>query len=98
MGLLHESWCLAAASLNKLCLWHNKRIREMYRTAMRQAMVHHITSGSLQQRIGVFDLRHYVASRTLLWAGHAALMPKSRLPKRLMLSWVQGARLSGGRR
>ena len=67
--------------------------------AVCQAMVHRITSKSLQQRTGVFDLRHYVASRTLLWAEHVALMPKSRLPKmqkRLMLSWVQGARLSGG--
>ena len=91
-----ESWCLTAASLNKLCLWHNKRIREMCRVTMCQTMVHRITSKSLQQRTGVFDLQHYVASRTLLWAGHVARMPKSRLPKRLMLSWVQEPRLSGG--
>ena len=68
----------------------------MYRVAMCQAMVHRITSGGLQQRIGVFNLQHYVASRTLLWAGHVARMPKSRLPKRPMLSWVQEPRLSGG--
>ena len=91
-----ESWCLTAASLSKLCLWHNKRLREMCRVTMCQTMVHRITSKSLQQRTGVFDLQHYVASRTLLWAGHVARMPKSRLPKRLMLSWVQEPRLSGG--
>ena len=50
----------------------------------------------MQQRIGVFELQHYVASRTLLWAGHVARMPKSRLPKRLMLSWVDAPRTSGG--
>ena len=34
--------------------------------------------------------------RTLLWAGHVARMPKSRLPKRLMLSWVHEPRIAGG--
>ena len=65
-----ESWCLSAASLNKLCRWHNKRIREMCHVTMCQTIVHRITSKSLEQRTGVFDLQHYVASRTLLWAGH----------------------------
>ena len=87
---------VTAASLNKLCLWHNKRIREMCRVTMCQTFVHRITSKSLQQRTGVFDLQYYVASRTLLWAGHVARMPKSRLPKRLMLSWVHEPHISGG--
>ena len=39
---------------------------------------------------------YYSASRTLLWAGHVAQMPKSRLPKRLMLSWVNEPRIAGG--
>jgi hypothetical protein len=91
-----ESWCLSAASLSKLSNWHNKRIREMCRVTMCQTMVHRITSKSLQQRTGVYDIQHYVASRTLMWAGHVARMPKSRLPKRIMLSWVQEPRLSGG--
>ena len=76
--------------------WHNKRIREMCRVTMCQTMVHRITSKGLQQRTGVFDIQHYVASRTLLWAGHVARMAKSRLPLRLMLSWVQEPRISGG--
>jgi hypothetical protein len=53
-----ESWCLTAASLNKICLCHNKRIREMCRVTMCQTMVHLITSKSLQQRTGVFDLQY----------------------------------------
>ena len=63
---------------------------------MRQTYVHHISSKSLQQRAGVFELEHYLASTTLRWAGHVARMPKSRLPKRLMLSWVQQPRVTGG--
>jgi hypothetical protein len=94
-----KSWCLAAASLSKLCLWHNKRTREMYRVAMfHQTMAHRITSKSMQQRTGIFDLQHNVASRTLLWAGHVARIPKSRLPKKPMLSWMQELFLSGGQK
>lgn len=45
---------------------------------------------------GGLDLQHYLASRTLLWAGHVARMPKSRLPKRFLLSWVRTPRVFGG--
>jgi len=63
---------------------------------MCQTFVHRITSVSLQKRAGVFSLEHYLASRTLLWAGHVARMPESRSPKRLMLPWVQKPRITGG--
>ena len=91
-----ETWCLTESSFRRLSSWHNKRIREMCRVTMRQTYVHHISSKSLQQRTGVFELEHYLASTTLRWAGHVARMPKSRLPKRLMLSWVQEPRVTGG--
>lgn len=91
-----ESWCLTAASIKRLSLWHNKRIREMCRVTMCQTFVHQITSRSLQQRTGVYELQYYIASRALMWAGHVARMPKSRLPKRLMLSWVHAPRTPGG--
>ena len=61
---------------------------------MRQTYIHRISSKSLQQRTGVFEL----ASTTLRWAGHVARMPKSRLPKRLMLQWVQEPRVTGGQK
>jgi len=61
-----------------------------------QALVHRITFESLQQRTGVFSLEHYLANRTLLWAGHMARMSKNRLPKRLMLSWIREPRVAGG--
>jgi hypothetical protein len=53
-------------------------------------------SPSLQQRIGEFDLQHYAASHTLLWAGHVVRIPKSGLPKRPVLSSLQEPHLSGG--
>ena len=67
----------------------------MFRATMCQRYVHRITSKSLQQRTGVFELQHCVASRTLLWAGRAARMPKSRLSKRVLLSWVRTPRVTG---
>ena len=63
---------------------------------MRQTYVHHISSKSLQQLTGVFELEHYLASTTLRWAGHVARIPKSRLPKKLLLSWEQEPRVTGG--
>ena len=63
---------------------------------MFQTYVHQITSVSFQKRTGVFSFEHFLASRTLLWAGHVARMPKSRSPKRLMLSWVPEPRIAGG--
>ena len=91
-----ESWCLTAESVRRLANWHNKRIREMCRVTMLQTHVYSITSDSLQKRTGVFSLEHYLASRTLLWAGHVARMHKNRLPKRLMLSWIPEPRVAGG--
>ena len=91
-----ESWCLTAESVRRLANWHNKRIREMCRVTMLQTYVYRITSESLQKRTGVFSLEHYLASRTLLWAGHVARMHKNRLPKRLMLSWIPEPRVAGG--
>ena len=68
----------------------------MCRVTMRQTYIHRISSRSLQQRTCVFELEHYLASRTLLWVGLIARMPKSRLPKRLVLSWVRAPRVAGG--
>jgi len=64
--------------------------------AMCQSFIHQISSASLQKRTGVFSIEYYLASRTLLWAVHVARMPRSRLPERLMLSWVHEPRTAGG--
>ena len=41
-----ESWCLTAASIQRLSLWHNKRIREICRVTMHQTFIHRITPKS----------------------------------------------------
>ena len=52
--------------------------------------------GELAEAHGAFSLEHYLASRTFLWAGHVARMPKSRSPKRPMLPWVSEPRAACG--
>ena len=76
--------------------WHNIWIHEMCRVTMCQTPAHRITSESLQKRTGVFSLVNYLASGTLLWAGHVTRIPKNRLPKRLVLSWIREPRVAGG--
>ena len=46
--------------------------------------------------MALFSLEHYLASRTLLWAGHVARMTKNPASKRLMLPWVGKPRIAGG--
>ena len=64
------------------------------RVTMHQTFVHRITSRSLR-RTRVFELMQNLASRTLLWAGHVASMPKSRLPK-IDVVLVNEPRIAGG--
>jgi hypothetical protein len=44
----------------------------------------------------LFSLGRYLASSTLLWAGHVTRMTKNPAPKRLMLPWVGEPRIAGG--
>ena len=44
----------------------------------------------------LFSLGRYLASSTLLWAGHVARMTKNPASKRLMLPWVGKPRIAGG--
>ena len=68
----------------------------MCRVTIIQAQAHLVASMSLQKRRGVFSLEHEPGSRTLLWVGHVTRIPKDRLPKRLMLSWVRKSRPAFG--
>ena len=68
----------------------------MCRVTICQTSVHLIISKSHQQRTGVFELQHYLASRELLWTGHVESMLKGRLSKRLLISRVRTPRVAGG--
>jgi hypothetical protein len=89
-----ESWCLTAEAITRLRNWQSMRFREMYMVDICLTIVCRITSVSLQKRTGVFSLEHYLATRSLLWAGHVARMSKSRSPKKLMLPLVPGPQIA----
>jgi hypothetical protein len=65
-----ELWRISKrqGALGIICLCSIKRVREMCRVNICQTMVQRIISNIRQQRTGVFDLSHYVASRT--WQGY----------------------------
>jgi hypothetical protein len=62
---------------------NQKDARDVLREHVSDDGLSHYLKEPVENRTSVFALPYYVASRTLLWAGHVARMPKSRLPKRL---------------
>ncbi len=91
-----ESWSLKASDLAALSAWHNACLRTMCRITMLQVREHRISNEDIYTRTGVKPIEFYFSCRTLQWAGHVARMPLSRLPRRLLTSWIQAPRLAAG--
>jgi hypothetical protein len=49
---------------------------------------YHISSKSLFEKLGIFDIEHYYHCRLLRWGGHVARMDISRLPRKFLTSWI----------
>jgi len=67
----------------------------MFRITMAHAIRHHISSKQLFGRLGLQALDTYYHHRILRWAGHVARMPMSRVPRKLLTSWVEHRRPTG---
>ena len=58
--------------------------------------LHHISAEDLENRVGLRDLHYYLRKRRLLWAGKVIRMDfKTRLPRKLLTSWVYHQRRKG---
>ncbi len=79
-----EAWCLQEDLFNRLCSFHNRRVRSMCRITMAHTIKHHITSNSLFERRGVYSFDIYCSRRLLRWAGHVPRMPMDRIPHKLL--------------
>ena len=57
---------------------------------------HRITTRSLFAKLKIDPLDTSYNRRILRWAGHASRMPMSRVPRKLLTSWVENPRPVGG--
>jgi transcription termination factor 2 len=49
---------------------------------------HHIQAENLLKRLDLQNIQRYLDSKLLRWAGHVARMPKERLPRKFLTSWI----------
>ena len=90
-----ESWCLTEKLYCKLRTFHHRCIRSMCRVTRKHTRAHHISTIELLQRTGLESIDAIITRRQLRWAGHVSRMDYSRLPRRMLSSWVQHKRPRG---
>ena len=90
-----ETWCLTEELFNRLRTFHARCIRTMCRVNRRHTWEHRISSEELRNRTGIKTIDVYITRRQLRWAGHVARMDSTRLPRKMMSSWVRHKRPSG---
>ena len=95
--LLHgaESWCLTEVLFHRLRCFHAQCVRVMCRVNRKHTWLHHISTETLLRRLHLETIDVYVTRRQLRWVGHVARMPFSRLPRRMLSSWVRFRRPTG---
>jgi len=67
----------------------------MCRVTQRDCFEHHISTDHLFDRMSLRSIDSYVTRRQLRWAGHVARMDFTRLPRRMVPSWVPSNRPVG---
>ena len=90
-----ESWCLFEVLLQRLRVFHAQCLRAMCRVTRKHTWDLHISTQELGQRLGLDSIDMYVSRRQLRWLGHVSRMDYSRLPRRMLSSWVAHARPRG---
>ena len=90
-----ECWCLTEKLYNKLRTFHRRCIRAICRVTRKHTREHRISTLELLRRTGLASIDVYVTRRQLRWAGHVARMHFSRLPRKMLSSWVRSKRPRG---
>ena len=83
-----ESWPTTAAQLQRLEVFHQRRLREILRIRWED----HVPNGAVHVLAGVPSIAATVAARRLTWLGHIARMVDTRLVKQLLFSQQPGRR------
>lgn len=91
-----ECWTLNSTQRMKLVRFHRRCVRAMCRVNLWKQWKAHIHSETLEKRLGLRSMDHYINVRALRWAGHLMRMGPERLPRQLAFSKVRHARRRGG--
>ena len=90
-----EAWVLSEVMKYNIRTFHRRCLRFMCGiniTKMRASGVHHV---DLERRLGMANIFDILAARRVQWLGHTYRMEETRLPRRLLTSWVPRARPNG---
>lgn len=84
-----ESWLLTTALKDKLKAFHHRCVRSMCGVSRRDVRDDACGHRTLYARLNVPCVLRLISNRKLRWAGHVARMGMSRLPRKLLTSWVK---------
>lgn len=90
-----ECWSLTEQCMRKIRVFISRCIRNMFRVTRKQTREYHISNEELRDRAGLLTADAYVMRHQLRWAGHVSRMDWSRLPRKMLSSWVPHKRLVG---
>ena len=93
-----ECWSLTEHLLNKIRSFHHRCVRSMCRVNRFHTRVHRITMVELLRRLSISSIDTYICRQQLRWAGHVVRMPWTRLPRKMLSSWVRSKRPRGAPR
>ena len=94
-----EIWITKTAVIRKLESFNNRCLRRVLGITKAQQHIVHITSAEIRRRFGMQEtLEDVVVAKQLRWLGHIDCMDNSRLPKRLLFSWLPQKRPAHGTR
>ena len=90
-----ECWSLTEKLVSRLRVFHNQCVRTMCRVTRKHTWSHRISDETLRQRLHLHPVEFYIYGRQLCWLGNVARMDMSRLPRRMLSSWVRNKRPVG---
>ena len=96
-----ESWALSAYMARRLAAFHRRCVRVMTGYTLDMGRVVHEVTGrrtshaALYRRLGLPNMRTLLTCRRLQWLGHVFRMPPTRMPRKVLASWISCPRPVG---
>ena len=91
-----ETWSLTKVLFNRMRTFHVQCVRTMCLVTKRQMWKEHISTKSLELKLGMQSIDVYVYRRQLAWVGHVSRIGFERMPRKLLSSWINHRQPRGG--